>query len=167
MNLPYRLRPGGGLWVLVIVGLISTAFFAWGLATPDLDRVWTLELEMQLGQRDPLSLTELKLVQDALCRHPELVEDWPARSRTNDRGYAYLVRPAGGTQALVVSTDPSVKANRLSLRARTVDATREATAAEGEPVAWNPPQHGTCPTLIELVITDGKKKKRSGLVSLR
>ena len=102
MSLRHRARPGSGFVFLVAVALAGVAFFAWGLRTPALDKVWRLQLELMLGDRVELTGTERQLLQDTLERYPGLADhmlDGAACGLisahvggTVDAGHAYAVR---------------------------------------------------------------------------
>jgi hypothetical protein len=52
--------------------LLAVAFLAWGLSTPDLDRVWTLHHELKIGKLGAPDNSDRKLLGRALRRHREL-----------------------------------------------------------------------------------------------
>lgn len=65
-------RPSLGFSLVVITYVLSVAFFAWGLATPPLDRVWQLHHELKIGRVYKLSKEDRSLLLDAMLRHPTL-----------------------------------------------------------------------------------------------
>lgn len=154
MSVPYRLRPGAGFVLLVVVVLTCLSFFAWGLAKPDLDEVWRLQLELKVGRRAPLSSQEMGLLQRALCEHPSLADALVDEGRSGlisanrdgaiERGYGYAVLRGGGAiSAVAVKSDKAVE-----VRARTLGATSTGKT----PFDWAPPAKGKCPTLVEVLV---------------
>jgi hypothetical protein len=171
MSIPYALRPGAGFVLLSACVLSSAAFFLWGWSTPLLDHVGRIELELKLGRRAPLSAEELAQVQRALCQHPEIAEDWLSGAEAGlvsahhrgvvDNGYAYAVRmPSAATRPLVVTLAPGEKARRLAVAGRTRSGTMKGEVGPGQPWVWAAPPHRTCPTLVELRLTEDGAKKR-------
>jgi hypothetical protein len=65
-------RPSLGFSLVVFTYLVSIAFFAWGLDTPPLDRVWQLHHELKIGRTYKLSKEDRSLLQSAMLRHPAL-----------------------------------------------------------------------------------------------
>jgi hypothetical protein len=65
-------RPSLGFSLVVITYLMSIAFFAWGLGTPPLDRVWQLHHELKIGHIYKLSKEDRSLLLSAMSRHPAL-----------------------------------------------------------------------------------------------
>jgi hypothetical protein len=186
----YRMRPGAGFVLLVLVTLGSAVFFAWGARRPPLDEVWQLGLELRLGRGGPLDDRELALFQRELCDHPGLADDLlegrpialvsAHRRGLVDTGWAYVVRAADQPKLGVVVSMPAAataddedalkkddakKGKRaprsLALRARTTRGTHEATVKPGAEVTWLPPGKTGCATLVELVTHGETKKKRS------
>lgn len=74
MRIPYRHRPGGGFILLVVVTALVTAFFAWGLGEPDLDRFWFLK---QRAEQHVIELDdeELAFLDGMMRRHGVMAED--------------------------------------------------------------------------------------------
>jgi hypothetical protein len=64
--------PSLGFSLVVFTYLVSIAFFAWGLDTPPLDRVWQLHHELKIGRTYKLSKEDRSLLQSAMLRHPAL-----------------------------------------------------------------------------------------------
>lgn len=48
------------------------AFFAWGLSTPDLDRVWTLHHQLKAGRIGAPSSRDREVLTRSMAIHPEL-----------------------------------------------------------------------------------------------
>ncbi|HET6337212.1 MAG TPA: hypothetical protein VFG30_28500 [Polyangiales bacterium] len=69
-----RRRPTAGFVTVCVVYLAVAAFFAWGLATPDLDRVWTLHHELKSGRVGAPSERDRAVLIRSMKRHPELAE---------------------------------------------------------------------------------------------
>jgi hypothetical protein len=65
-------RPSLGFSLVVCTYALSIAFFAWGLGTPPLDRVWQLHHELKIGRIYKLSKEDRSLLLDAMLRHPAL-----------------------------------------------------------------------------------------------
>ncbi|MCK6547469.1 hypothetical protein L6R52_16595 [Myxococcota bacterium] len=180
----YRMRPGAGFVLLVVVITCSAVFFAWGARRPALDEVWQLGLELRLGRSGPLDDRELALFQRELCRHPGLADDLlegrkialisAHRRGLVDVGWAYLVRAADQPKLGVAVSMPAgsgdvgddgdgrkKKPRTVELRARTTAGRHDATVAPGAEVTWLPPGPEGCATLVELVTERGTKKKRA------
>ena len=74
MRIPYRYRPGGGFILLVVVIALVSAFFAWGLSEPDLDRFWFLKQRVEQHVIE-LDDEELAFLDEMLRRHRVMAED--------------------------------------------------------------------------------------------
>ncbi len=173
MKVPYAWRPGAGFVILALAVLGSAGFFAWGWSTPLLDHVGRIELELKIGRRAPLTTRELAQVQEALCRHPKIADDWLGdaaiglvsnhRRGVVENGYAYLVRQPGAS-AMVVSVErPAGDARKqVHVRART----RSDQIAGDVPLTWAAPRFGDCPTIIEIIATESGEKKKPARVRI-
>jgi hypothetical protein len=65
-------RPSIGFSLVVATYALSVAFFAWGLSTPPLDRVWQLHHELKIGRVYKLSKEDRRLLLDSMREHPAL-----------------------------------------------------------------------------------------------
>ena len=65
-------RPSLGFSIVVATYALTVAFFAWGLSTPPLDRVWQLHHELKIGRLFKLSKEDRQLLTSAMQRHPSL-----------------------------------------------------------------------------------------------
>jgi hypothetical protein len=65
-------RPSIGFCLIVLTYGLTVAFFAWGLGTPPLDRVWRLHHELKIGQIYDLSRDDRELLLSAMSRHSKL-----------------------------------------------------------------------------------------------
>ena len=65
-------RPSIGFSLVVATYALSVAFFAWGLSTPPLDRVWQLHHELKIGRVYKLSKDDRTLLRESMLRHPTL-----------------------------------------------------------------------------------------------
>lgn len=65
-------RPSLGFSLVVATYALSVAFFAWGLSTPPLDRVWQLHHELKIGRVYKLSKDDRQLLLGAMTEHPAL-----------------------------------------------------------------------------------------------
>jgi hypothetical protein len=65
-------RPSLGFSLVVATYALTLAFFAWGLGTPPLDRVWQLHHELKIGHIYKLPKEDRALLMDAMARHPAL-----------------------------------------------------------------------------------------------
>jgi hypothetical protein len=65
-------RPSLGFSLVVATYALSIAFFAWGLSTPPLDRVWQLHHELKIGRIYKLSKDDRRLLIDSMRQHPSL-----------------------------------------------------------------------------------------------
>jgi hypothetical protein len=69
-----RRRPTAGFVTVCAVYVAVAAFFAWGLSTPDLDRVWTLHHELKSGRVGAPSERDRAVLIRSMKRHPELAD---------------------------------------------------------------------------------------------
>ena len=58
--------------MVVLTYGFTLAFFAWGLATPPLDRVWRLHHELKIGRVYKLDEDDRELLLSAMARHADL-----------------------------------------------------------------------------------------------
>jgi hypothetical protein len=65
-------RPSIGFSLVVVTYALLVAFFAWGLSTPDLDRIWRLHHELKIGRVYKLSKEDRQLLLSAMAKHPAL-----------------------------------------------------------------------------------------------
>lgn len=65
-------HPSLGFSIVVATYALTVAFFAWGLSTPPLDRVWQLHHELKIGRLYKLSKDDRQLLAAAMQRHPAL-----------------------------------------------------------------------------------------------
>lgn len=68
------LRPSLGFSLVVLTYALSVAFFAWGLSTPPLDRVWQLHHELKIGRIFKLPKEDRQLLSSSMKRHPDLAK---------------------------------------------------------------------------------------------
>jgi hypothetical protein len=122
MTSNHRWRPSGGFMLLCLTYAGLVGLLAWGFATPDLDRVWTLYHELRIGRRPPLSHNDWQLLR-------RTVEEQPDLARRTDR------RPASGSTersprwlADWLQGGPSAQARCLAVnRPRCTASTRRVT----------------------------------------
>jgi hypothetical protein len=67
-------RPSLGFSLVVASYALSAAFFAWGLSTPPLDRIWRMHHELKIGRLWRLSRDDRQLLLSALAEHPPLAQ---------------------------------------------------------------------------------------------
>jgi hypothetical protein len=67
-----RRRPTAGFVTVCLVYAAVAAFFAWGLSTPDLDRVWSLHHQLKSGRLGAPSAHDRRVLMRSMERHPEL-----------------------------------------------------------------------------------------------
>jgi len=65
-------RPSVGFSLVVATYALSVAFFAWGLSTPPLDRVWQLHHELKIGSVFKLTKEDRRLLLSSMAEHPAL-----------------------------------------------------------------------------------------------
>jgi hypothetical protein len=65
-------RPSLGFTLVIATYVLSISFFAWGLSTPPLDRVWQLHHELKIGRLYKLSREDRQLLLSAMADHPSL-----------------------------------------------------------------------------------------------
>jgi hypothetical protein len=63
-----------GFCSIVLTYSLTLAFFAWGLATPPLDRIWELRHQLKTGTVYALTRADRELSSRALKRYPALAE---------------------------------------------------------------------------------------------
>jgi hypothetical protein len=168
VRIPYEARPGGGFMLLMGVLAGAAVFLGWGLQRPALDRVWELQIALELGQREALSGREFKLLQDALVRHPGIAESMlegaayglisASEAGRVETGYAYLVRRQASPplSVRVKASEAPARAAPLEVRARVLGQTRTGTATAHAPFEWIAPQEGPFPQLIEIRVSGPK-----------
>jgi hypothetical protein len=91
MTSNHRWRPSGGFMLLCLTYAGLVGLLAWGFATPDLDRVWTLYHELRIGRRPPLSHNDWQLLRRTVEEQPDL-----ARALIDDRRVGLLSAHRGG-----------------------------------------------------------------------
>lgn len=165
MNFAYRTRPGLGFIFAVIATLASATFFAWGWGTPPLDKVWQMQLELQLGSRAALSGSEQELLQETLERYPALaksmLDDAPSglisahTSGLVDLGYALVLRRMPSAPGELRVSSPT--GARLALVVRTASAQRLGVASGDKPFVWDLPNGGPFPQLVDVRLVSDKK----------
>lgn len=67
-------KPSPGFCLMVLTYSLTFAFFAWGLTTPPLDRVWQLHHQLKTGEVYALTPPDRELLVSAMARHPALAE---------------------------------------------------------------------------------------------
>jgi len=67
-----KLRPSAGFMLLFISYSLLIATFAWGFATPELERVWALIQSMQRSQFTELAPKQVQTLKTALGHYPTL-----------------------------------------------------------------------------------------------
>jgi hypothetical protein len=65
-------KPSIGFMAVVLTYGLTLAFFAWGMSTPPLDRVWRLHHELKIGKIYKLEKEDRELLSAAMARHPAL-----------------------------------------------------------------------------------------------
>ncbi|HZN93543.1 MAG TPA: hypothetical protein VFB81_12605 [Myxococcales bacterium] len=159
-SVPYRARPGAGFVLLVASVAAAAAFFAWGAATPGLQRVWRLQVELEIGKRPPLKAKERALFQETLERYPTLadalLDGTPAGAISAheqglvESGYAYVVRKdAAGARAIRLSAPPGATAP-VALELRGPWGVEKATLDPARPFLWALREEGPFPQLLEV-----------------
>jgi hypothetical protein len=67
-------KPSAGFCLMVLTYSLTFAFFAWGLTTPPLDRVWQLHHQLKTGDVYALTSSDRELLVSTMARHPALAE---------------------------------------------------------------------------------------------
>lgn len=160
ISIPYRARPGAGFVLLLGSAAAAVAFFAWGAVTPRLQRVWRMQVELEIGKRPPLKPKERALLQETLVRYPDLADALLDGKRSGvisaheqgqvESGYAYLVRkdPAGA-RAIRLSAPPDAT-GPVALELRGPWGVQAATLALDRPFRWALREEGPFPQLLEV-----------------
>lgn len=168
MKRPSITPPGVGFVLLAATLTGAVAFVAWGAATPPLDRVAALELQLELGRRGPLTSGERRLIEEAFCRHPEIAADWldgatrglvsAHRDGWLEADYAYVVdrRPEQASAIIVEVTGR--RDVDVAIEAR--EARLSSVARPGAPLRFAPPPSAGCPRLVEVRVGDTKRSPR-------
>ncbi len=165
MSLPYHARPGAGL-IVMGVSLLGVAWlFAWGFATPPLDDVWRMQIELGLGEAEPLTGREFRLLQDTLQRYPALADHMleggvaglvsANQKGVVDVGYAYLVRKRPDTPGKLQLTALGDK--RVGLQVRTLTSSAAGETRHAATYTWQLPSDGPFPQLVEVRL-DGERR---------
>ena len=115
-----RRRPTTGFVTVCAVYVAVAAFFAWGLSTPDLDRVWTLHHELKSGRVGAPSQRDRSVLIRSMKRHPELAD---ALLREGDIGLisSNMEGWIGTSEATIVRTKRAT-ARQLQLEVASPDA---------------------------------------------
>jgi hypothetical protein len=110
-------RPSGGFVAMLFIHVAAVALIGWGLQTPELDQVWTLEHALKAGRQSELSPRDRALLQRAFAAHPDLAGGLiegrsialltAHRSGWCSRGAAVLVRLGGSDTEVDVRIDTS------------------------------------------------------------
>ena len=108
-------RPSLGFSIVVATYALTVAFFAWGLSTPPLDRVWQLHHEHKIGRLFKLSKEDRQLLTAAMHQHPSLAASLldsgqagiisAQRDGWIDTPYVTLIRTPRSPASLKVSFD--------------------------------------------------------------
>jgi len=108
-------RPSLGFSIVVATYALTVAFFAWGLSTPPLDRVWQLHHELKIGRLFKLSKEDRQLLTAAMQQHPSLAASLldsgqagiisAQRDGWIDTPYVTLIRTPRSPASLKVSFD--------------------------------------------------------------
>lgn len=158
MTQPWRL-PGAGfvLWLVTTSGAV--ALVVWGALTPRLERVQSMLLELEVGERGPLDDGERELLEDVLRRHPrvaaDLLDGAPAGIIGGDgrllveRDCAYLVR-MGGTAAALELSLPEAEQRRVEVHVSAAGASTTGHVGPGSPLVWRLPPAGGGPQVVEI-----------------
>ncbi len=171
MNLPYRVRPGAGFVVVVIVVLASAGFLAFGARTPVLDEVWKMQIELETGTRGPLDDAEFDAFQDTLLRYPEFADNLvdgshgiisAHESGLVDGGYVYLVRKSKADPGVVKVVSARNNGKDVSLRISSRGFSVEGKAARQPASIFRLPDSGPFPQLIEV---RAKKKGKARVMN--
>lgn len=169
LRIPWRARPGAGFVLLTLAIFTAGAFLAWGMRTPKLESFWKLQVELEVGERGPLSHDELALVQEVLWAHPEIADEVIADSPTGllsaadtnrvDVNYAHLVRrSADGRMALRARlARGSRRHDDVTIHARVAGNELPPKVAADGAFEWTLPSNAHFPQLIELTV-DGKRR---------
>jgi hypothetical protein len=112
--IPYRYRPSPGFLLVCSVYAAVASFFLWGFSRPDLDRIWFIEHELEVGRTSNVDRSDLKLLVRAFSEHPELLRDFLKGGdirivSSNTKGVieterAYVVRALGSEEDVMKIT---------------------------------------------------------------
>ncbi len=168
MRRPHVARPGAGFVFLAATLASALTFLAWGAATPSLDRVARLELELELGRRGPLKNGERRVIEEAFCRHPEIAADW-LDGRTRGLVSAHRDGWIEADSAYVVDRRPdqplsivveAIGRGDVEVSIAAGDARRSNTARPGAPLRWALPASAGCPRLVEVRVRSAERSPR-------
>ncbi len=176
--------PSLGFVAICITYLLVTAFFLWGLHTPDLDRVWTLHHELKTGRMKKLKKVDRNLLLGAMRRHPELTgallkgRSIGMVSANNDGWIAtptvtILRTPVAQDHRhllMDVQTPKDLVPFELTVQvfgpARVGKKTKQKIVAQG-PVSWPLPAPGPDPEIIIVRLKELKFKADSSMLGIR
>jgi hypothetical protein len=171
MSRPSIPRPGAGFLLLLLVLLGAGAFFTWGVRAPRLERVWWLQMELEHGQRGPLSEAEYTLLEQALEAHPELAADWLEGSRVRllgsdalgrvEKGHAYLVK-AAGEAPLEVRITPAARLKGAQARIRVGSRSATLELRPGEVQRHRVAGDAARARLVEVLLVGGEGMRVEG-----
>jgi hypothetical protein len=156
--------PSAGFVAFCLVLAMAAAFFAWGLRTPPLERVWEIHHLMKIGKLERLDRVDRALLEEQLAAFPELGRDlldgseiglisahrdgWIAGTR------ATLLRTPNATAARFLDLDIQAPDEALPLavvvNGPSWSATREMTGRGPLRVELPPP--GAAAEIVEIEI---------------
>jgi hypothetical protein len=161
-------RPGAGFVIVGAALLVCGSFFAWGAATPLLDDVWRLQIELDLGERPPLERSELRTLERALARYPGLAAALLGGAGTGaisaneqgvvTNGYLYLVR-TGAAQGLLEVEIADGEVAPLGVTVRAGDSGAAGEVAPDQRFAWRLPD-GPFPQVVEVKLDEEPDSQR-------
>ena len=140
-------RPGAGFLSIALVYVAAAALVAWGMQTPPLDRVWTIEHELKAGLRFELTDDERSFLTQTLVANPGLAGGLldgrevglltTHRDGWSSEGHAVVARVGGPTMRVGVEVDaaPDEYPIRVDLAG---SGWRETRTLEGNGVSWIP-----------------------------
>lgn len=134
-------RPSAGFAATLFVYAAAVVLIGWGLRTPELDRVWTLEHALKAGHQSALSTQDRALLRRAFATHPNLAGGLiegrtmglltAHRAGWCSRGAAVLVRLGGVDTPVDVRIDSSPEGFPVRVELEGFGWRREVSLEEG------------------------------------
>lgn len=172
-------RPSLGFSLVVATYVLTIAFFAWGLTTPPLDRVWQLHHELKIGRIFKLAKDDRRLLIDAMREHPALASALLDAGQVGiisahrdgwiDTPHVTIIRTARSPATLRLMLDIQTPPQHIPYEIE-IDGSgweREIEVQQRGPLAVELPAPGGAPELITLKIKGDELRADPSSIGVR
>ncbi|HUT78413.1 MAG TPA: hypothetical protein VM285_12035 [Polyangia bacterium] len=171
--------PSAGFVALCATLAAAAAFFAWGLRTPPLERVWTIHHELKIGRMDRLAQGDRRLLEEQLALHaglgPDLLDGaWFGLISAHRDGWiagarATLLRTAksAGVRALELDVQAPDEALPIAITVRGTSWSKRLDVKEHGPVSVELPPPGGGTEIVEVEIGEPRQGGAAARPSVR